>query len=299
MDRQMDKKGQTMRRKALDNEKSHVAVVTGGAKGMGREMALGLLRSGRRVAAVDNDRAALEELRTIAASEGCSESLLIVEADLSEAALIDSVVQAVTEKFGRIDILVNNAGIGQASIRPDNWLNPIRAWEVTPAQWTKFVAINTTAQFLLSRAIVPGMISRKWGRIVNVTTSLDSMLRAGFVPYGPTKAANEACIAVLAAELAGTGVTANILVPGGPTNTAFIPAAAGFERSAMLQPEIMVAPLLWLVSEASSETTARRFIAARWDASLPAAQAAEQAGAPVAWAGLGNQMIMAKKVDAK
>jgi hypothetical protein len=93
-------------------------------------------------------------------------------------------------------------------------------------------------------------------------------------------------------------VTANILVPGGPPNTAFIPAAAGFNRSTMLQPEIMVAPLLWLVSEASSDTTARRFIAARWDASLPAAQAAERAGAPVAWSGLGNQMIKPKWADA-
>lgn len=276
---------------------AHVALVTGGAKGMGREMALGLLRSGRRVAAVDNDRASLEELRAIAASEGRGESLLIVEADLSQAAAVDDAVRTVMAKFGRVDILVNNAGVGQATIRPDNWQNRIRFWEVTPAQWRKFFAVNSDAQFLLSRAVVPGMISRKWGRIINITTSLDSMLRAGFVPYGATKAATEACTAVMAADLAGTGVTANILVPGGPTNTAFIPAAAGFDRSSMLQPEIMVAPLLWLVSEAASDTTARRFIAARWDASLPTAQAAEQAGAPVAWSGLGNQMIKPKWAD--
>lgn len=276
---------------------TRTALVTGGAKGMGREMALGLLRSGRKAAAVDNDRASLEELQAIAAGEGLGESLLIVEADLSQEASIDDVVRTVMAKFARIDILVNNAGVGQATIRPDNWLNPLRFYEVTPAQWRKFFAVNTDAPFMLSRAVAPGMISRKWGRIINVTTSLDSMLRAGFVPYGATKAATEACTAVMAADLAGTGVTANILVPGGPTNTAFIPAAAGFDRSSMLQPDIMVAPLLWLVSEAASDTTARRFIAARWDASLPAAQAAEQAGAPVAWSGLGNQMIKPKWTD--
>jgi NAD(P)-dependent dehydrogenase (short-subunit alcohol dehydrogenase family) len=276
---------------------TRTALVTGGAKGMGREMALGLLRSGRKAAAVDNDRASLEELQAIAAGEGHGESLLIVEADLSQEASIDDVVRTVMAKFARIDILVNNAGVGQATIRPDNWLNPLRFYEVTPAQWRKFFAVNTDAPFMLSRAVAPGMISRKWGRIINVTTSLDSMLRAGFVPYGATKAATEACTAVMAADLAGTGVTANILVPGGPTNTAFIPAAAGFDRSSMLQPDIMVAPLLWLVSEAASDTTARRFIAARWDASLPAAQAAEQAGAPVAWSGLGNQMIKPKWTD--
>ena len=277
---------------------THVALVTGGAKGMGREMALGLLRSGRRVAAVDNDSASLQALRAIAASEGRGESILTVEADLGEAAAIDEVVRAVMAKFARIDILVNNAGVGQATIRPDNWLNPLRFYEVTPAQWRKFFAVNSDAPFLLSRAVVHGMIARKWGRIINVTTSLDSMLRAGFVPYGATKAATEAFTAVMAADLAGTGVTANVLVPGGPVNTAFIPAAAGFDRSSMLQPEIMAAPLLWLVSEAASDTTARRFIAARWDASLPAVQAAEQAGAPVAWSGLGNQMIKPKWADA-
>jgi len=276
---------------------ARVALVTGGAKGMGREMALGLLRTGHMVAAVDNDGASLAELHAVAAREGRAESLQILEADLGEAAAIDEVVRAVTAKFGRVDILVNNAGIGQASIRPDNWKNRVRFWEVTPAQWRKFFAINSDAQFLLSRAVVPGMISRKWGRIINITTSLDSMLRAGFVPYGATKAATEACTAVMAADLADTGVTANILVPGGPTNTAFIPAAAGFDRSSMLQPQIMVAPLLWLVSEEASNTTARRYIAARWDASLPPAQAAEQAGAPVAWSGLGNQMIRPKWVD--
>ncbi len=276
---------------------ARVAVVTGGAKGMGREMALGLLRSGRKVAAVDNDRASLEGVRAIAAGEGRGESLLIVEADLAEAAAVDEVVRTVMAKFARVDILVNNAGVGQATIRPDNWQNRIHFWEVTPAQWRKFFAVNSDAQFLLSRAVVPGMITRKWGRIINITTSLDSMLRAGFVPYGATKAATEACTAVMAADLAGSGVTANILVPGGPTNTAFIPAAAGFDRSSMLQPEIMVAPVLWLVSEAASDTTARRFIAARWDASLPAAQAAELAGAPVAWSGLGNQMIKPKWSD--
>jgi NAD(P)-dependent dehydrogenase (short-subunit alcohol dehydrogenase family) len=276
---------------------ARVAVVTGGAKGMGREMGLGLLRSGISVAAVDNDRASLDELRVVAESQGRGDPLLCIEADLSEAAGIDAVVRAVNARFARADILVNNAGIGQASIRPDNWKNRVHFWEVTPAQWRKFFAINSDAQFLLSRAFVPGMIARKWGRIINITTSLDSMLRAGFVPYGATKAATEACTAVMAADLAGTGVTANVVVPGGPTDTAFIPAAAGFDRSSMLQPDVIVPPVLWLASDAASETTARRFIAARWDETLPPASSAALAGAPVAWSGLGNQMIRPKWAD--
>ena len=274
-----------------------VAIVTGGAKGLGREMVLGLLRTGRKVAAVDNDRASLDQLRADAQNQGCADAILAVEADLSEAERIDDIVGGVLAKFGRVDILVNNAGLGQATIRPDNWLHPLRFYEVSRAQWKRFFAVNSQAPFLLSRAVVPGMIERKWGRIVNVTTSLDSMLRAGFVPYGPTKAATEAFTAVMAGDLAGTGVTANVLVPGGPVNTAFIPAAAGFDRSSMLQPQIMAAPLLWLVSDEASATTARRFIAARWDSSLPPARAAEQAGAPVAWSGLPAQMIKPKWVD--
>lgn len=264
------------------------AIVTGAASGLGRAMALGLLGGGMDVVAVDRNATALGALaprRT--GSEG---SLLPVLADLAQPEGFDRIVATTLEKLGRIDVLVNNAGIGQASVRADQRRNPIRFWEATPDQWSRFLAVNATGAILMARAVAPHMLRAKWGRIITVTTSLGTMVRAGYLLYGASKAAAESATAVMAADLAGTGVTANVLVPGGVTNTPLVGDDAG-DRSKMLQPEIMVPPLLWLVSAAADGVNARRFIAADWNRSLPPAQAAEKAGAPIAWLGIARMPI--------
>src|SRR6202045_2848831 len=194
-------------------------------------------------------------------------------------------------RFGMIDILVNNAGVGQATIRSDNRQHPIKFWEVTPEQWKLFVAVHTNAPMALSRALVHDMMRQKWGRIVNVTTSLGTMIRSGSPPYGPSKAALEAFSAIMAKDLDGTGVTVNVLVPGGVTNTPMVPQESGFDRQEMIQPEVMAPPLVWLVSNAAGGVTARRFLAVHWDPALPPAQAAEKAGAPVAWTSIATMPI--------
>jgi len=264
------------------------AIVTGAAGGIGRAMVRGLLGAGIRVAAVDRDRAGLEALAGAAAA---GDALVTVPADLTEDAAPDEIIAAARGRFGRIDILVNNAGIGQGSIRPDNWRRPIKFWEVSPAQWRPFLAVHAVAPLALARALVPGMIEAGWGRIVNVTTSLGTMLRSGFAAYGPSKAALEAMSAVMASDLTGTGVTANVLVPGGVTNTGMVPDEAGFPRDRMIQPEIMAPPLLWLVSDAAAGVTGRRFLAVHWDPALPPEEAAEKAGAPVAWTAIATLPI--------
>src|SRR3546814_20117453 len=86
-------------------------------------------------------------------------------------------------------------------------------------------------------SLVPEMMRRKWGRIINVTTSLDNMLRPGMVGYGGSKAALEAPTAIMAGDLSGTGVTAHVLVPGGPATTAADPLEGGLDRAHNLQPE--------------------------------------------------------------
>jgi NAD(P)-dependent dehydrogenase (short-subunit alcohol dehydrogenase family) len=264
------------------------AIVTGAASGLGRAMALGLVESGMDVVAVDRNATALAALApTAARSSGAMQPL---SADLTEPDAFDRIAATALEKYGRIDVLVNNAGIGQASVRADQRKNPIRFWEATPDQWGRFLAVNATAPIMMARAVVPHMLRAGRGRIVTVTTSLGTMVRAGYLLYGASKAAAESATAILAADLAGTGVTANVLVPGGVTNTPLVGDDAG-ERSKMLQPEIMVPPLLWLVSDAAAGVTAKRFIAADWDRSLPAAQAAEKAGVPIAWLGIARMPI--------
>jgi NAD(P)-dependent dehydrogenase (short-subunit alcohol dehydrogenase family) len=265
-----------------------VAIVTGAAGGIGRALAKGLLGAGVRVAAVDLTAGGLAALAREAGGAG---ALLTIAADLSRDAAAGDIVARTRSHFGRIDILVNNAGIGQATLRAENWQRPIRFWEITPDDWRRFVAVHTTAPLMLAQAVVPEMMQRRWGRIVNVTTSLGTMIRSGSPTYGPSKAALEAFSAIMAKDLEGTGVTVNVLVPGGVTNTAMVPQEAGFERTQMIQPEIMAPPLVWLASEAAGSVTGRRFLAVHWDPMLPPTEAAAKAGAPIAWTSIATMPI--------
>jgi NAD(P)-dependent dehydrogenase (short-subunit alcohol dehydrogenase family) len=265
------------------SEQQRVAIVTGAAGGIGRELVLGLLGKEIKVAAVDRTAQGLAELAQTVQERQQSANLLTIEADLSGDASIDEIVAKARERFGVIDILVNNAGVGQATMRSDNRQHPIKFWEVTPEQWKLFVAVHTNAPMALSRALVHDMMRQKWGRIVNVTTSLGTMIREGAPTYGPSKAALEAFSAIMAKDLAGTGVTVNVLVPGGVTNTGMVPLEAGYDRAEMIQPAVMAPPLNWLISDAAAGMTGRRFLAVHWDPSLPPEEAATKAGAPVAW----------------
>jgi NAD(P)-dependent dehydrogenase (short-subunit alcohol dehydrogenase family) len=272
-------------------ETQRVAIVTGAAGGIGRAMTRALLAEGIRVAAVDRDREPLEALAASAREQGKAAELLIIGADLTDDSAADAIAKAAGGKFGRIDILVNNAGIGPGAIRPDSWQRPLKFWEITPDQWRRFVAVHTTAPLALTNAVVPEMMRRGWGRIINITTSLGTMLNAGSPTYGPSKAALEALSAIMAKDLDGTGVTVNVLVPGGVTNTPMISDEAGFDRTKLIQPEVMAPPLVWLVSNAAGNVTGRRFLAVHWDSKLPPEEAAEKAGAPVAWTSIATMAI--------
>ena len=273
------------------SDTQRVAIVTGAAGGIGRALVKGLLGAGIRVAAVDRTAEGLAAVAAMAREAGQEAALLTIEADLGSDEAAADIVGRTRGHFGKIDILVNNAGIGQGSLRADNWQRPIRFWEVTADEWRRFVAVHTTAPLLLAQAVAPDMMEAKWGRIVNVTTSLGTMIRAGSPTYGPSKAALEAFSAIMAKDLEGSGVTVNVLVPGGVTNTAMVPQESGFDRQQMIQPESMAPPLVWLVSEAASGVSGRRFLAVHWDAALPPAQAAENSGAPIAWTSIATMPI--------
>ncbi len=272
-------------------ETQRVAIVTGAAGGIGRAMTRGLLAAGIRVAGVDRDRDPLERLAASAREQGKEGELLTIQTDLATDTAAAQITRATRAQFGRIDILVNNAGIGPGAIRADSWQRPLKFWEVTSDQWRRFIAVHTTAPLALANAVVAEMMRQGWGRIVNVTTSLGTMLNAGSPTYGPSKAALEALSAIMAKDLDGTGVTVNVLVPGGITNTPMIADEAGFDRAAMIQPEVMAPPLIWLVSDAARKVTGRRFLAIHWDPELPPEQAADRAGAPVAWTSIATMPI--------
>jgi 3-oxoacyl-[acyl-carrier protein] reductase len=261
-----------------------VAIVTGSGRGLGRAMAVGLAAAGAGVAIVDVDEEILEETAALARSAGAAVDPLAIVADVADEEAAIDVVQRTRAAMGGVHILVNNAGIGPNAAHADYRVVPGSFWEVDVAGWRRVLDVNVTAAFLMARAVTPHLIGQGWGRIINVTTSLDTMIRGGFAPYGPSKAANEAFAAIMAQELEGTGVTANILVPGGPADTRMIPPEGPFaDRARLVPPAAMAAPVVWLASDDSEGVNGRRFVASKWDAGLPAEEAGVLAGAPAAW----------------
>lgn len=256
--------------------KGRVVLLTGAAGGIGRVMAWALLADGHLVAAADRDAAGLDRL-----ARECGDRLLPIVADLMTEAGGLAAVAAAQARFGAVDALINNAGIGVSSLRPDAEARGPTIEELTPALFDRFFAIFVRAPQLLTRAVVPQMRARGFGRIVNNTTSYRTMLR--ILPYGAAKAALEAMSAVWASELAGSGITVNVLVPGGPTDTPMVGDGSGWPRDRMLRPAIMGPPAAWLISDGAAGFTGRRITAARWDTSLPPDQAAARASRPIGW----------------
>jgi NAD(P)-dependent dehydrogenase (short-subunit alcohol dehydrogenase family) len=257
-----------------------VVLLTGAAGGIGQVMTEALLTAGHCVAAVDRDTSELERLASVWTTRAHGRFHSII-ADLGSQAGCQHAVAATRTRFATVDAVINNAGIGMSSIRPDAETRHPGIEELTSEWWDRFFAIFVLAPMVITRAAVASMKQGGWGRIINNTTSYRTMLRV--LPYGAAKAALEAMSAVWAKELEGSGITVNVLVPGGPTDTPFIAKEAGWSRTAMLRPQIMGPPVCWLMSEESNGVTGTRITAARWDPDLPTTQAAQRASRAIGW----------------
>jgi NAD(P)-dependent dehydrogenase (short-subunit alcohol dehydrogenase family) len=274
----------------MSNDRTNrVVLLTGAAGGIGRVVTQALLADGHSVAAVDRDAAGLEHLARLASAKDAADRLQAIQADLGTEVGCDQVVAQACERFGRIEAVINNAGIGMSSIRPDAEARHPGIEELTPEMFDAFLAIFVRAPVMLARAAVPMMREHGFGRIVNNTTSYLTMLRV--LPYGAAKAALESLSAVWAAELAGSGITVNVLVPGGPTDTPLIADESGWPRDKMLKPQIMGPPAAWLISDAAAGFNGRRITAARWDTSIPADEAAQRASRAIGWPELGADAV--------
>jgi NAD(P)-dependent dehydrogenase (short-subunit alcohol dehydrogenase family) len=272
-----------------DSLRGRSIIVTGAASGIGLALARALLRVGAKVLAVDASAPGLDRFAT---EEPANADLHCMTIQLGSPDCGDRVAAQALKAFGRIDGLVNNAGLGRHAIRSDIYERPLKFWETTPEMWDRFIAVNSTAPFLLMRAVVPHMLAQKSGRIVNVTTSLSSMIGGGMSPYGPTKAAAEALTACAANDLQGTGVTANVVVPGATTDTGMVPASAPIVRENLARPEAMAPPVLWLLSDLGAGTTGMRFRANLWDTEAPVERAFAAAGQPVAWTSISQGQLV-------
>src|ERR1035437_3971819 len=228
-----------------------VALVTGAGRGLGRAMALGLSRAGCRVAITA--ARSLAEIEAVA-REVPQGQIYPVLADVSRESACAALVKGVEAQLGPVEVLVNNAGRGMRYVSDRFLIEPTRFWETDPETWRMIMETNVNGPFFMAQAVAPGMIARKWGRIINISMNHETMRRRGFSPYGPSKAALESETIIWAQDLAGTGVTVNALLPGGASLTGMIPDEVPAElRAKLISPEIMVPPLLWLVSGSADQ----------------------------------------------
>jgi NAD(P)-dependent dehydrogenase (short-subunit alcohol dehydrogenase family) len=239
---------------------------------------------------LNRDELSVEQSATDMRSIGGAECALPIVADITQPEAVDEAVRRTIAALGGVHILVNNAGINQRSAGLTTG-HTSNFWEISPDAWSRVVAVNLSGAFFMARAVVGQMLTQGWGRIIGVTTSMDTMWRKGGTPYGPSKAGHEALVATMAQELDGTGVTANVLVPGGATYTNMTASNPAYDKEQLIRPEVMQAPVVWLASEASNGWNGRRIIAYVWDESLPLEARLEKAGAPAAWPQLGRQAI--------
>ena len=250
-----------------------VAIITGGSRGIGRSFAQALLSAGYNVTitgARDADQLQ-QSVDDLAQMYGPAH----VHGVLADAGLPADAGRTVDEtlgRFGRLDILINNAGRGPREVSSSFHQSPPKFWETKPEHWAEFVQSNINGPFLMARAVAPHLVGQGWGRIVGISTSRPTMVRQGFAPYGPTKAALDTMTRIFAQDLEGTGVTINILLPGGPTDTDFIPSGGRSGPYLKLLPvDVMNDALLWLISEQADGITAGRFVGAKWDVADKAA----------------------------
>ena len=258
-------------------------IVTGGGRGLGYEMAAALVQAGHRVL-ITGARASeeLSQARDALQALSPQAEVMALQADVSQWADCERVVEVARVRWGRIDGLVNNAGRGMREISETYTQTPTQFWKAPPEACSVIVQTNVMGPFLMARACVPHMVAQGFGKVVNISTSAVTMVRKGYWPYGPSKAALEAMSAVWLQDLQGTGVSVNVLLPGGATDTQLLPGEGSARRGAdgqLLSPSLMRAPIAWLMSPACT-VNGRRYIAKLWRTDVPPEEAAALAQSP-------------------
>jgi NAD(P)-dependent dehydrogenase (short-subunit alcohol dehydrogenase family) len=234
-------------------------LVTGGTSGLGLAMAAALASAGARLALTG--RSAEGAAAVAARLPGA----VGIGLDVREESSVSQGIGEAWSRLGGIDMLVNNAGIGMRTVNPDFMTRARGFWEVPADGFRAVIETNLTGYFLVAREVTPRMLAEGGGRIVNISVSQSTMNRAGFVPYGPSRAGSEALSRVMAADLRGTGVTVNLLLPGGATATGMLPPGAAPAGLRVLDPAVMGPPITWLASDAAAGVHDERIIAAEFD----------------------------------
>jgi 3-oxoacyl-[acyl-carrier protein] reductase len=266
--------------------KNRAAIVTGGLRGLGKAMTFGLAKAGYPVLAVGHLAEDVPIFLKEADTGGIANRAKPLVADIRKPEECDRVIATALESFGSADILVNSAGLTFTYIWPDKYrrTEPMKFWQTSDEVVQNVMDTNFVAASQMASRIAPLCVEKGWGRIVNVTTKLTTMNQIGAMPYGASKAALELATEVWAREAEGTGLTINIVNPGAGANTPGIAEemrrwSAEGSKPRLVEPDDMVAPLLWVVSEAANDINGWRYDANTWDASVPPEEAHRSHGA--------------------
>lgn len=269
----------------MSSQTSRNILITGAASGIGKAVASALLGDGHTVTVVDVNA---ESLASAEKDLGPADRVHFVHADITSDADCERAVAESVQRFGSLQVLFNNAGLGMGVVRDDAEVKHPTIEELTPEIWELFFNVNCLGPIRMTRAAIAELKNGNWGRIINNSTSYLTMLRVQ--PYGAVKSALESTAAVWAKELDGSGITVNIVVPGGPTDTPFV-REIGIPRQKMLRPTVMAPPIQWLMSDESNGFTGRRIVAGHWDTTLAPATAAAKVARSIAWPELTGDVI--------
>jgi 3-oxoacyl-[acyl-carrier protein] reductase len=233
-----------------------VAVITGGAQGIGRAIALGMGREGAKVVVADlqgeKAKTVADEARTLGTDA------IAVEVNVASELSVKKLADQTFERFGRVDILINDAGVYLKSLVVSK----------SEEEWDRTLDVNLGGNFLCARAFVPAMRTQKSGRIISIASSIAHSGAREFADYAASKAGIIGFVKALARELGPDGITVNAICPGS-ANTE-MPRRHRSEEETMarlratplghvLEPEDIAGPILFLASDAAAYITGQAY----------------------------------------
>lgn len=218
--------------------KGKIALVAGGTGGLGHAVSLSFLKEGAEIIVTYRDRAELEALKSAAGANAAN--LAGHALDVTDEVAVEHLVKGIVSEKGRLDILVNTVG---------GYVGGVKLWELDTKAFDRMLALNLRAGFLLSRAAVKAMLTQKQGAIVNVAAKAALDHGAGAAAYAASKAAAVAMMDSLAADLMGTGVRVNSILPSIIDTEANRKAMPGADYAKWPKPEDIARVIVFLCSD--------------------------------------------------